>query len=104
MTRKPDLAWEALVEVTNANEAIERGRLNTALKAIRSAWATEGGLPEDLAEEIPRRAKAYREMWPSMSLTPTALAVHWKRVVAQSDVISKGSKGLIDEMRKDNKE
>jgi len=100
-TRPPDLAWEALVEVTSANEAMERGRLNTALKAIRHAWQSEGGLPEDLHEEIPRRAEAYHKMWPSMALTPTALAVHWKRVVAQSETIEKGSKGLLDELRKE---
>lgn len=102
MPRKRDLAWEALVEVTSANEAMERGRLNTSLKAIRVAWESEGGLPEDLHLEIPRRAQAYRAMWPQMALTPTALAVHWKRVVAQREIIPKGSKSLIDEMRKEN--
>lgn len=102
MARKRDLDWEALVEVTSANEAIERGRLNTALKAIRVAWESEGGLPEDLYLEIPRRAQAYHEMWPNMALTPTALAVHWKRVVAQRDIIPKGSKSLIEEMRRED--
>ena len=103
MKRKQDLAWEALVKVTSANEAAERGRLNTALKAIRVAWESEGGRPEDLHEEILLRAKAYHEMWPSMALTPTALAVHWKRVMAQRDTIPKGSQGLIDELRKEEK-
>lgn len=100
--KRRDLAWEALVKVTSANEAMERGRLNTALKAIRIAWESEGGLPEDLHHEIPRRAQAYHEMWPKMALTPTALAVHWKRVVAQRETMPKGSKSLIDEMRKEN--
>ena len=102
MGRKRDLDWEALVEATSANEAAERGRLNTALKAIRVAWESEGGLPEDLHYEIPRRAQAYHEMWPNMALTPTALAVHWKRVVAQREIIPKGSKSLIDEMRRED--
>lgn len=99
MPRRPDLAWEALVEVTNANAAIERGRLNTALKAIRVAWETEGGRPEDLHEEIPRRAQAYHEMWPNMALTPTALAVHWKRVMAQRAPAT--GKAAIDRMRRE---
>ena len=84
--------------MTNANEAMERGRLNTSLKAIKIAWHEEGGTPDDLHEEIPRRAEAYRKMWPSMALTPTALAVHWKRVIAQAP---KGTKGMIDELRRE---
>lgn len=101
MPRAKDLAWEALVEVTNANEAMERGRLNTALKAIKHAWHTEGGRPEDLAEEIPRRAQAYRTLWPGMSLTPTALAVHWKRVMAEQANQQQGARKLIDEMKEE---
>lgn len=102
MPRERDLAWEALVEVTSANEAMERGRLNTALKAIRVAWQSEGGAPEDLHEEIPRRAVAYRKMWPKMALTPTALATHWKRVMAQRETYSEGSKEIIEQMRKES--
>ena len=103
MSKKPrarDHAWEALVDVTNANEAAERGRLNTALSAIKSAWESEGGRPEDLAEEIPLRADAYRALWPSMALTPTALAVHWKRVMGEQ-ATKKGASKLIDEMKKE---
>lgn len=100
MPRKPDLAFEALVEVTDANIDAERGRLNIALRAIRVAWEREGGLPDDLAAEIPRRAQAYHDMWPTMALTPTALAVHWHRVVAQQPQ-QQGAKKLIDEMRKE---
>lgn len=98
--RERDLAWEALVKVTNANEAAERGRLNTALRAIKIAWEEEGGAPEDLHKEIPLRATAYRAVWPTMSLTPTALAVHWKRVAAERSM-RKGTKGVIDEMRRE---
>lgn len=103
MTRPRDLDWDALVEVTAANEAAERGRLNTALKAIRHAWDSEGGRPEDLHEEIPRRAKAYHDMWPNMALTPTALAVHWKRVMAQKQVRTPQQQAL-DELRKESQE
>lgn len=97
--RERDLAWEALVETTNANEAMERGRLNTSLRAIKLAWESEGGRPEDLHEEIPRRGAAYRVMWPRMALTPTALAVHWKRVIVQQP---KGAKGIIDDLRRED--
>jgi hypothetical protein len=102
MPRKSDLAWEALVEVTNANEEAERGRLNTALRAIKIAWENEGGDPGDLHEEIPRRAAAYREMWPAMALTPTALAVHWHRVMAQREIIPKRVRSIIEELRKED--
>jgi hypothetical protein len=100
--RPRDLAWEALVEVTHANEAIERGKLNVALKAIRVAWESEGGHPDDLHKEIPLRANAYRTLWPRITLTPTALAVHWKRVAAEN-AMRKGTKGIIDEMRRENR-
>lgn len=100
--RERDLAWESLVKVTNANEAAERGRLNTALRAIRLAWEDEGGRPEDLHKEIPLRAESYRALWPRMSLTPTALAVHWKRVAAERS-LRRGTKGIIDDMRKEQR-
>lgn len=100
MTRPPDLAWEALVRVTYANEAMERGKLNTALKAIRICWEQEGGLPEDLPQEIERRAEAYHSAWPMLALTPTALAVHWKRVMAQPSG-GVGSRRAINELREE---
>jgi len=103
VARKRDKDWEALVKVTNANEAIERGRLNTALKAIKIALEDEGGRPADLHKEIPLRAQAYRVVWPQMSLTPTALAVHWKRVAAERS-LRRGSRGIIDELRREEED
>lgn len=99
--RKRDLAWEALVRVTHANQHMERGRLNAALKGIRACWEDEGGLPEDLPEEIERRAEAYHVMWPMLTLTPTALATHWIRVVAERTRKSPTDKAF-DELRKEN--
>lgn len=99
--RERDLPWETLVRVTHANEAIERGRLNTALKAIKIAWEKEGGLLEDLPVEIERRADAYHTMWPMLTLTPTALAVHWYRVVADRTRKSPTDQAF-DELRKEN--
>ena len=74
--RQRDLAWEALVRETSANPAMERGQLNTALRAIREAAFSEGLTEDGLPEEIRLRADAYRRMWPMLTLTPTALAKH----------------------------
>lgn len=101
MAKKKDLDWEALVQTTNANEAAERGRLNTSLKAIRIAWESEGGRPEDLPQEIMLRADAYRQVWPGIALTPTALAVHWKRVAAERSLMVRDARSIVDEIRKE---
>ncbi len=68
--------------MTLANPAMERGKLNAALSAIKEAWHLEGGLPDGLPREIELRAEAYHTMWPMLTLTPTALARHWYRVMA----------------------
>lgn len=83
--RQLDRSWEALVRETHANPAMERGKLNVALKAIREAALTEGLLEDGLPEEIRLRAQAYRDKWPHLTLTPTSLAVHWHRVMAMSE-------------------
>lgn len=98
MARERDLAWEALVEETKANPAMERGALNQALRAIREAAATEGLLEEDVPAEIRLRAAAYRRTFAGLTLTPTALAKHWFRVVAQIDDRS-ASQRRLDELR-----
>ena len=82
MTDDRDLSWEALVRETHANPAMERGKLNSALKGIRAAALTEGLSEDSLPEEIRLRAQAYRDRWPQLTLTPNALAVHWFRVIA----------------------
>lgn len=84
MNRQRNLPWDALVEATGANEDFSDGRIAAALKGIRAA-ATKEGFVDDaaIAEEIPRRARAYRQCFPTCSLTPTALAAHWKRVVLE---------------------
>jgi len=105
MPRKADPDFDQLERVTNSNREMERGRLNTALRAIRVAWQKEGGRPEDLADEIPRRAEMYRTLWPEMALTPTALAVHWGRVAAEVSRTKKSpQEQALDELRKESKE
>lgn len=78
MAREIDLGWEALVEVTNATPASERGALNAALAQIREAASDL--TDEELASEIKHRAGVYRQTFPGMALTPTALAKHWERI------------------------
>ena len=77
-----DYGWDALVEATNANISEERGALNRALSQIREQSELEG---EELGREITYRAVLYREVWPEMSLTATALAKHWQRVPVEHE-------------------
>ena len=98
-SRPPDLAWEALVRETHANPAMERGKLNAALKAIREAAFTEGIHEDSLPQEIQLRADAYRAMWPMLTLTPTALARHWFRVVAGRPDQRSEAQRRLDELK-----
>ena len=56
----------------------ERGRLNAALAEIRAAC------PGLTPAEIRRRADAYRAAMPGATLTASALAAHWSRLVDSS--------------------
>lgn len=81
-SRPPDLCWDALVAVTGAMPEVERGPLNTALKAIRAQCARDGINPDQIPNEIHRRAKLYREgQFRGLTLTPMALAKNWIRVL-----------------------
>lgn len=100
MARPRDYAFEALVRATHANVAMERGKLNGALAAIREAWETEGGHPGDLPQEIERRAQAYHDTWPMLTITPSALATHWFRVMAEKQRRSPTERA-IDELRRE---
>jgi len=78
------LAWEKLVEVTRANEDFERGQLNAALKSIKSCCERDGIPGEDVPSIIELHARYYREAFPGLTLTPTALARHWYRVIPEA--------------------
>ncbi len=71
--RAPDALFDALAEACQIDPAdltpSARGALNRALKDLRAVGATP--------DEIHRRAGQYRQMWPAVTLTPTALARHW---------------------------
>jgi hypothetical protein len=75
---RQDLSFETLVEVTSATVSSERGALNSALKQIREASPDLDDA--DLAVLIRMKATQYRAAYPSVALTPTALAKHWGRV------------------------
>ncbi len=63
--------WDALASVTGIQPqtASERSRRGKAVKELREVGAT--------AEEIARRADRYRMVFPSATLTDTALVAHW---------------------------
>lgn len=85
MSARPlDECWEALVSETQAVPEIERGALNTALRAIRAVCHREGIHPDCIPQEIHLRADAYRRTFPNCSVTPMALAKHWKRVMVNN--------------------
>jgi hypothetical protein len=79
-----DPCWETLVEETHATPEIERGALNTALRAIRAACERDGIHPDDVPQEIRLRAEAYRRAYAPCALTPMALAKHWRRVMVST--------------------
>lgn len=86
--RTTDECWEALVEETQAVPEIERGALNTALRAIRACCLRDGIHQDSIPEEIRIRARAYRTVMGHCTLTPMALAKHWNRVLARSVPVS----------------
>lgn len=66
--------WDALVEgigVTPATSS-ERSKYGKVVGELRSIDATP--------DEIRRRCANYRERWPGIDLTPTALLEHWSRL------------------------
>ena len=77
-----DYAFEALAEVTGTDWNAGRGELNNALASIREQSGIEDSFA--LSVEIHDRAKMYRGIWPELTITPSALAKHWKRVAEES--------------------
>ena len=83
MSGARNYGWEALAEVTGSDWEASKGELSVALKSIRAQAPSL--TPEQLSDEIHRRAKMYRDvMGDDIMLTPTALAKHWKRVEEES--------------------
>lgn len=90
MTRKPDLPFEALADVTHTDWDVGRGELNAALRDIRKQ---QPELDEvELANEIVHRGMLYRRtMGDGVVLTPNALAKHWMRVFEEQKRPSTGT-------------
>lgn len=80
--RPPDLAYEALAEVTDSDMNVSRGKLNKALAEIKEQFDYDG--VEELVSEIKARAGLYRRLWPELTLTPNALAQNWHRIFEDS--------------------
>ena len=73
MPRARDHLWDALeAELGTVATASERGRRNKALKELREIAAT----PED----VRRRCHTYRRMYPTCTLTATALVANWSQL------------------------
>ena len=76
--RPRDELWDALVEECGIDPSSitksMRGSLNGAAKQLRDVGAT--------APDVHARAERYRRKWPTVSLTPSALAKHWATLAA----------------------
>lgn len=87
-----NIPWDALVEVTQADEKVDAGVLSKSLKQIRG-FVVSASSPQTffdprsgethIANQIRARARLYRQRWPNMELTPPALAKHWARVTTE---------------------
>lgn len=86
MSKPQDVAFEVLAEVTGSDWTANRGNLNAALMSIRNQSGLDG---EELVAEIRTRAADYRTVFEGATLTPTALAAHWKRVREESERLHK---------------
>lgn len=75
-TRKANPLFDAVVEacgLTGKNlTRSEGGRIAKSVKDLRDVGATP--------DEVLLRAKKYREMWPNVSVTATALAANWSKL------------------------
>jgi len=83
-TTRRDELFETLCAVTGHDTkqltSSERGRINKALKDLRSVGAT--------ADEIRSRSAAWSKRYPTATLTPTALAAHWSSLQRVTNVVA----------------
>lgn len=75
--RQPDLLFEAVVDVCGHDPSrltkAERGRINAALKDLRTVDATP--------EQVRGAARAWQRTYPNARLTATALSANWSTIV-----------------------
>ncbi len=106
--QRRDYAYEALSEVTASDPEVARGALNAALRDIRIQEPLLASVENSylLADVVHERAKMYRQVFPDIALTPTALSKHWERVKAESGKV-KGqnlSAGVTKSLPQSNRE
>lgn len=74
--RPRNALFDTLCEIEGSNPleiGRKGGRIAGALRQIKEAT------PDVTPDEIKRRAANYRETWPTITLTATALATHWAK-------------------------
>lgn len=80
-TRAPDPIFDTLCEVLALDATLltssERGRLNSACKQIRDVDGTP--------DQIRTVARRYREKWPKIDITASAIAGNWSHLLMGSD-------------------
>ena len=82
--RKPDGLFDAVCAVCGHDPkrltSAERGRINRALKDLRTVEATP--------EQVRLAAERWRAIYPNATLTPTAIASHWSRLTAHTRTVT----------------
>lgn len=94
--RERDYAYEALADVTGSDPEVARGQLNAALRDIRTQEPALASVQDSylLSAEIHDRAAQYKQVWPDITLTPTALAKHWTRLPEEALKLQRGGVNL----------
>lgn len=95
-TRTRDYAYESLADVTGSDPEVGRGQLNAALRDIRTQEPALASVENSylLSAEIHDRAAQYKQVWPEIALTPTALAKHWTRLPEEALKLKRGGVNL----------
>ena len=87
--REDQRIWASLRDATGSEPQTDlgRGSWNKGIKSLRKA------VPPVLASEIPELIGAYRNRWPDIEITPTALAKHLHILRAPPTPIPKQNRG-----------
>lgn len=98
----PDTAFEALCQVWGVDWQAgitddQRGRVNAALKQLRSVYPDDRALPMMIHE----RAAAWRVVYPEIPLTPQALTTNWSTILAAAEQAHAQAKQKQSEKRRE---
>lgn len=89
--REPNLAWDALCEVSGNTGPLtptEGGKIGKSLREIKSTCP--GMEQAELAAEIRTRAARYKALFPGASLTDRALVGHWSKLATDLPAVTPG--------------